>query len=212
MPEIFAELDKKVGDKFADGKVVFQCEVSKKTGRLSACVVLNNSASMAGFLGAARSLTSKFQATTEGLPETKEDVRINLAFSFPDMQSAAWSKRYLTHPIWLRTINPDPNQALFPDAAAKAGLTTGSAIEDCVLDSSGAMTACETISESNPGVGFGEMAKKIAEVFVANPWTDDGLPADGAHVRMPIRMKYAPPADARSGNAPTPATTPAASP
>jgi hypothetical protein len=34
------------------------------------------------------------------------------------------------------------------------------------------------------------MAEQIAGVFKLNPWTDEGLPADGAHVRMPIRMVY----------------------
>lgn len=203
MPEILAELDKKVGDRFAEGKVVFQCTVSKKTGSLSDCITLNTSPGMAGFQGAARALTSKFAVNKEELADVKEEVRVNLAFSFPDMQSAAWSKRYLTHPVWLRTISPDPNQALFPQEAAKAGLKTGLAVVDCVMASTGALTGCETLSESNPGLGFGDLAIKIAEVFVANPWTEDGLPADGAHVKLPIRMNYAPPA-----NPPSPAAKP----
>jgi hypothetical protein len=211
IPEILAELDKKVGDKFAEGKVVFQCTVSRKTGHLNDCITLNTSPGMAGFTPAARSLTSKFEVDKQYLASAKNEVRVNLAFSFPDMQSEAWSKRYLTHPVWLRTISPDPNQPVFPEDAAKAGLKTGSATVDCVMSASGALTNCAVVSESNPGLGFGEMAKKIAELFVANPWTEDGLPADGAHVRMPIRMDYVPPADAPSAAAaptPTPATKP----
>lgn len=208
--EILGELDKKVGDKFADGKVVFQCTVSKKTGRLSDCITINSSPGMSGFTPAARALTSKFEVSKEVLAGVKQEVRVNLAFSFPDMQSEAWSKRYLLHPVWLRTISPDPDKATFPAEAAKAGLKTGSATVDCVLAATGALTNCTVLSESTPGMGFGDMAKAIAEVFVANPWTEDGLPADGAHVRMPIQMDYAPPAD--NLPAATPATTPSASP
>jgi TonB family protein len=203
--EILAELDKKVGDKFADGKVAFQCTVSKNTGHLSDCITINSSPGMAGFTPAARVLTSKFEVDKQYLAAAKNEVRVNLAFSFPDMQSEAWSKRYILHPVWLRTVSPDPSQPLFPEDAAKAGLKTGAATVDCVLSASGALTNCDVVSESTPGLGFGDMAKKIAEVFVANPWTEDGLPADGAHVRMPIRMDYAPPADA-------PAPAPAAKP
>jgi TonB family protein len=196
IPEILAELDKKVGDRFADGKVVFQCTVSRKTGHLSDCITINTSVGMSGFTPAARALTSKFEVDKDFLAKTKNEVRVNLAFSFPDMQSEAWSKRYLLHPVWLRTVSPDPNQPLFPEEAAKTGLKTGKATVDCVLAPNGSLTQCEVVSESTPGVGFGELAKKIAEVFVANPWTEDGLPADGAHVRMPIQMNYEPPANA----------------
>ncbi len=207
--EILAELNKKVGDKFADGKVVFQCTVTKRTGRLSDCVVINSAASMAGFTGAARALTSKFEVNKEALAKVKEEVRVNLAFSFPDMQSDTWSKRYLVHPVWLNTVSPDPNQPLFPEEAAKAGLKTGKATVDCVLAPGGALTQCEVVSESTPGMGFGALAVRIAQVFVANPWTEDGLPADGAHVRMPIRMDYTPPAEgAPPAEPPTPATKP----
>jgi TonB family protein len=209
IPEILAELDKKVGDKFADGKVTFQCTIAKKTGKLSDCINVTTSPGMVGFRGAAQALTSKFVVDKEYMANAKDEVRVNLAFSFPDMQSATWSKRYLLHPVWLRTVSPDPNQPLFPEAAAKAGLKTGFATVDCVLSSTGALTNCSVVSESNPGLGFGEMAEKIAQVFVANPWTEDGLPADGAHVKMPIKMNYDPATDSPpAAPAPTPATKP----
>lgn len=208
VPEILAELDKKVGDKFADGSVTFQCTISKKTGLLSNCIRVSLSPGMSGFSDAARALTSKFQANKEFLTGEKDEVRVNLAFSFPDMQSEAWSKRYLAHPVWLRTVSPDPNQPLFPEDAVKAGLKTGSATVDCILAPSGALTQCTTVKESTPGVGFGDVAIKIAEAFMANPWTEDGLPADGAHVRMPIKMNYDPPAEATPPSAPAPTPKP----
>jgi TonB family protein len=209
--EILALIDKKVGDKFADGKVVFQCDLNSRTGHMSGCEVANASPGMAQFTGVARALVPKFEVSPEALAQYKGKVKINIAFAFPDMASPTWSKRYLTHPRWIKTITPDPNKAPFPEDAIKAGLKTGAATVDCVVAPDGALTRCEVVSESTPGVGFGTMAQQIAEAFVANPWNEDGLPVDGAHVKMPIRMDYEPPADAPSASpatAPTPATRP----
>lgn len=199
--EIRAEIEKKVGDKFADGKVVFQCDVIKKTGQLSDCVIINTSPGMAQFQSVATSLVSKFKADPEAFVDIKNGVKINLAFSFPDMSSTAWSQRRLTRPEWLQTISPDPGQKLFPGEAVAAGLKTGSATVDCLIAASGALTQCITIGESTPGVGLGSMAQKIAQAFVTNPWTDEGLPADGEHILLPIKM-----VDAEAN--PTPAAKP----
>jgi len=208
--DILSEINKKVGDKFAEGQVVFQCRLDKKSGKLSGCVVANASPGMAQFRGVAKSLIPRFQADPNILASAKGDVLVNLAFAFPDMSSPAWAKRYLTHPTWLRTISADPDKPTFPEQAAKAGLKTGSATVDCVVAPNGALTQCQVISESTPGVGFGPMAQAIAQVFVANPWGEDGLPVDGAHVRMPIQMNYEPPPvpAAPPAPAPTPATKP----
>ena len=194
--EIQTEIAKKAGDKYADGKIVLQCDLDRENGKLSGCGLLDAGPGMTPFADVARALSDRFQGNPAALAQFKTKVKVNLAFSFPDMQSEAWRQRYLTRPRWLKTISPNPDKATFPEAAAKAGLKTGSAVVDCVLDATGALAHCITTSESTPGVGFGPMAQAIAEAFVANPWTDDGLPADGAHVRMPIQMDYAPPSDA----------------
>ena len=197
--EILGELDKKVGDKFADGQVVVQCELSKKTGRLSGCKVMRTSSEMAQFTGVATTLTGKFEANPAELAGIKENIAINLAFAFPDMSAPEWDKRYLTHPDWIQTFDPASNISTFPEAAAKAGLKTGTATVDCIVAETGGLANCEVVQESTPNVGFGDTAISIAEMFVANPWNEDGLPNDGAHVRMPIQMDYKPP---------TPATKP----
>ena len=153
--EILAELGKKVGDRFADGQVVLQCAVDRKTGRLNDCAIANFSPGMTEFRGAARSLTSKFQIAPETLAAVKNEVRVSLAFSFPDMSSAVWSGRYLARTDWTRTPTFTPTQKTFPDEAAKVGLKTGSATVDCVVGADGGLSRCTTVSESTPGVGFG---------------------------------------------------------
>jgi TonB family protein len=209
--DILGEIDKKVGDRFADGKVVFQCSLNKTTGRLSDCSEVNTAPGMKQFVGVARTLTRKFQADPKALADIKTKAVVNLAFSFPDMSSPVWGQRYLGRAQWVRTFEAAPDQVLFPPAAVKAGLKTGSATVDCVIAANGALSQCAVVSESASGVGFGELAIKIAEAFVTNPWTDEGLPAQGAHVRLPIRLADT----AKDGAPPTSATsptTPSASP
>lgn len=186
--EVQAALDKKVGDRFADGKIVLQCKVAKKTGALGACTVMNFSPGMTDFRTVAQSLTSKFRADPQPLAEVKTEVMVNLTLSFPDMTSEPWGKRYLARTQWIRQPEFDPKEKLFPKEAAKAGLKTGSATLDCVIAAKGDLTQCTVVKESRPGVGFGDMAKRIAAGFATNPWTDDGVPAEGAHVLMPIEM------------------------
>jgi TonB family protein len=181
-------LDKKVGDRFADGKVVLQCSLSKRTGALSNCGTVNFSPGMDQFQTVARALTSKFRADPKVLAGVQEDARVNLALSFPDMASDVWGKRYLTRTQWIRQPEFDPKEKLFPKEAAKAGLKTGSATVDCVIAADGGLGQCAVVKESTLGVGLGEMAKRIAMGFATNPWTDEGVPAEGAHVLMPIQM------------------------
>lgn len=192
VPEILNEIDKKVGDKFAEGKIVLQCDLNKRTGRLGGCTVANASPGMAQFAGVARALAPKFKANTEVLADVGDSVAINLAFAFPDMASPEWGKRYLAHPDWIQTFDAASKISTFPDAAVKAGLKTGTATVDCVVAANGALAHCETVRESTPNVGFGDTAIRIAETFATNPWNEDGLPVEGAHVRMPIQMDYTP--------------------
>jgi TonB family protein len=196
--EILAQIDKKVGDKFADGKVIFLCKLNKVTGGISECLVANASPGMDQFRAVANALVPKFQADAKTLAEvrarldpTETEARVILSFAFPDMASPGWGKRYITHVQWAHPYDPPPaGQPTFPDAAVKAGLKTGSATVDCQIGAEGALSQCDVVSESTPGVGLGGLAKTIAEGWVANRWTEEGLPVAGARVRLPIKMTY----------------------
>jgi TonB family protein len=196
--EILAQIDKKVGDKFADGKVIFQCRLNKVTGKLSECDLANASPGMSQFRDVANALVPKFQADQKTLTDirarfdpTETDADVFLPFAFPDMASPGWGKRYITHVQWAHPYDPPPaGQPTLPEAAVKAGLKDGLATVDCQIGSEGALSGCDVISESTPGVGLGGLAKTIAEGWVANRWTEEGLPVDGARVRLPIKMIY----------------------
>jgi TonB family protein len=209
---VLAQLDKKVGDKFADGKIVMMCTVNKPTGKLRRCKVVNSSQGMDQFANVSKALADDFQADSRQLQEWPDNAnaRVFVPFSFPDMASAQWSKRYLNRVVWTYIPGPRPGHPLFPAAAVQAGFKQGMAKVDCAVANDGRLNDCLVTEESVPGVGFGITAKTMAEASFVNPWTEEGLPAGGARVRVPIQMKYDPATDAPPPDVATPA--PAAKP
>jgi TonB family protein len=196
--EVMAQLDKKVGDKFADGKVVFMCDLNKTTGKVSYCIVANASPGMAQFADVGKALAERFQADETSLAglrrwldPTRTEALVFVPFSFPDMASPGFGARYVTHVQWVRALSPTPERPLFPEEAAKAGLKEGSAMVDCQIGADGRVSQCRVLSESTAGMGFGAMATTIAEGAVANRWTEEGLPVEGARVKLPITMTAA---------------------
>jgi TonB family protein len=196
--EVLTEIDRKVGDKFADGKIVFLCSFNKTTGKMTNCEIANASPGMAQFRDVANALVLKFEADPKTLAQlksslgaTQTDAKVILPFAFPDMASPGWGKRYITHVQWAHPYDPPPpGQPTLPDEAVKAGLKDGSATVDCQIAEDGVLSQCAVLSESTPGVGLGALARRIAEGWVANRWTEEGLPVADARVRLPIKMVY----------------------
>jgi TonB family protein len=186
-----AAIAAKVRQTDSAGQVALQCDVNRKTGKLSSCTVMNASIGSAGFEGAARMLVSRFQVSPSAIPDGNAEVRVNVSFDFPNMSREGWEKRSLTHPQWTRTVVIPPHAKLFPDQAAKAGLTTGSATVQCTVAANGTLSDCAAIKESTPNMGFGEIATDIAKLYAVNPWDNSGLPSQGAQVFMPITLKLA---------------------
>jgi TonB family protein len=182
--DIIHQIDTKVGDKFADGKVVFLCELNKDTGKVQ-------------FVDVARSLSEKFEAEPQNLAAIRSWFKarqthayVFMPFSFPDMASPSWSTRYLSHVQWVRAPDDNAKQTPFPEQALNAGLKAGAATVDCLIGADGTLSQCAVKSESTPGVGFGAMAQTVAEQSSVSRWTEEGLPVAGARVVMQIRKTY----------------------
>ncbi len=54
------------------------------------------------------------------------------------------------------------------------------------------MTACQTIEETPENMDFGKAAALVAAVMETNPWTEEGRPAEGAHVKFALRINQQP--------------------
>ncbi len=83
---------------------------------------------------------------------------------------------------------------VFPAKATAAGVATGNAALDCIADAKGMMTACQVVQEQPEGMGFGQAAALVAPAMEVNPWTDEGRPAEGAHVKFALRLNNSDPA------------------
>jgi TonB family protein len=158
-------------------------------GILTQCKAISAEPTGAGFEQAALSLARKFKADVNWIIPADGQVQIDIPIRFAKAADQIWSNPPLGKIVWLQAADPKTVRALFPAAALKAKLTSGTATVSCTVDPKGALTQCSSRKESPEGLGFGQAASQIAEHFVMNPWTATGLPAAGAHVTVPIQME-----------------------
>lgn len=173
------------------GEVVLSCAFGE-AGRLSRCDTTAEAPKAAGFAEAARGLMGQFR----GPAETPVGRRTRIAFKFALDQLEA---RSVGHPEWVAFPTPAQFQAVFPDAASKAGVLKAKAVMDCTVTAAGALADCRSVSEDPAGYGLGQAILPLGEAFRVKIWTADGLPVVGGVVRAPIRydMKQAPPSAAK---------------
>jgi TonB family protein len=196
--QVAAAFPKVAVGKAASAHVVLRCSF-RGDGALADCDSIVATPGGLGFVGAAKSLTKDFRAYVDPKKDKLAQSRVDVPFDFRDPgQPAPPNEVY--DPLWLKRVNPEYVAQLFPAAAAKAGLHSGKATVDCAVQHDGSLRDCTVASEEPAGLGFGNAALTVASVMVMNPWTAQGTPVDGAHIRLPIRLEL--PADAQ-------ATTPA---
>jgi hypothetical protein len=186
------------------GVVALQCRVQRPWGTLSTCAVINAGPANQGFENAATNLTRKFRVHPAYMTLVKGDLIVTVSIRFLNPDRQIWNSRTLGPIQWTQQVKPVVTQALYPNQAAAAGVKTGTAVVDCVVAPSGALTQCAPVTETPQGLGFGAAATAIMGAYVLSPWTVDGLPVDGLHVRMPVRLNEAEDDPAP----PTPATKP----
>ncbi len=189
----------------AAGKAWLRCGFGADGG-LASCGVFNEDPVDKGFGAAALSLAGRFRMR-EGAadPKALAEARITLAFTFTNPKLGSQAPAQITQYNWVTFIDPDRMTALYPDAAAVAGIKTGRGVVDCTVAADGSLTGCAIASEDPPGMGFGQAALAASASFTTNPWTDDGRPAEGARIHLPIRL-----VEAEDAPAPAPAAAPAA--
>lgn len=109
----------------------------------------------------------------------------------------------IVRPDWAQRPSGEDLARYYPERAQRLE-AEGRVVMQCRVQASGDLTACEVVSETPPGMGFGEATLKLAPLFRMKPATRDGVPVDGALIRMPIVYKL-------PGN-PPPAPSPKAGP
>jgi len=69
------------------------------------------------------------------------------------------------------------------------GLSDGEGVARCRVAGDGSLTGCVPDSADPDGLGFAEVATRVASKMRMNLRSADGAPVDGGVVRVPIRLK-----------------------
>ncbi len=93
----------------------------------------------------------------------------------------------ITNPRWLRQPTADEFADAYPQRPLIAG-KSGFVSLACTVTAAGGLTDCSVAEESPTGWGFGAAALGLTKRFRMVPRLEDGRPAGGAMVRIPIRF------------------------
>ena len=95
----------------------------------------------------------------------------------------------VTNPDWARRPSGEDIARYYPDRAQRLELE-GSATVVCRVGVDGRLRDCEIAEETPADAGFGDATVRLAErEFRMTPKTVDGVPVDGAFVRIPLVYK-----------------------
>jgi hypothetical protein len=169
--------------------VVLRCTI-RRSGELEQCRAINVADKV--MIGAARTLSERFRmhlTPEDAKTATRADVVISLRFLNPASEAAR--ARQVRLPEWTTVLDPAAVQAIFPDAAAAAGVGAGRGVADCLVGPDGALTDCRVASEKPAALGFGEAAVQVAQTMRMNLWSEDGRPTVGARIRLPVEFSLA---------------------
>src|SRR5665213_2407645 len=172
----------KVAGKADHVTVELHCE-AQRSGSLDDCfpqmkrepqAAVSGNEEVIAFEKAAIGLANKFKMNRPWAATLPNPVQIILPIQFAANGSEIWKSRPLGKVEWIGVPDPKMIQSAFPQPAAQAGLTKGSAVVECVVAIDGQLTECAPQSETPPGLGFGSAAAEIAQRFKMNPWTETG--------------------------------------
>jgi TonB family protein len=169
----------------ADALVSVRC-LALLSGVLTNCLTSSRSAL---FEEAALRLVEKFKAKPFAFQNGDSFVPVAFKILMASATSKVWQVREIKTVMWSETPTVKMFDAAYPDEAKTARLASGRAVLNCTVKDSGQLAACVTESEEPVQMGFGAGAKAVAEQFVMNPWTEEGLPVGGAYIRLPVKLE-----------------------
>jgi hypothetical protein len=155
------------------------CTINRE-GRPRSCAVLKETPGNYAFGAAARRLAETMRVNEINL--RGQDVLVPVTFN-PDVLKPEGVA--ITKPAWAAMPALEDFQATFPKTAN--GVNSVRVVLACTVTNTGALGGCTVDSEDPPGQGYGQGALALAAKFRVGPWSQDGQPTVGAHLKLPIR-------------------------
>lgn len=103
------------------------------------------------------------------------------------IRSTEPGRALITNPEWREIPDAEVLAAVYPKVAVMLELE-GRALIECFVNEVGRLEACEIITETPAGMGFGPAAMAMSTAFQMNPRMVNGRPTTGV-VRIPIRFQ-----------------------
>jgi TonB family protein len=171
------------------GEAALHCDLNHD-GSLSQCKANYQHPPDRDFGDAALKLSKIFRLRVGGeMVKSFQPMSVNVFMRLPPPFGPQGQARPLSDPIWLTGPNLT---AQFPALAKAKGVVAGVGLVDCTVAPDGALTGCQPVGPGDPpGLGFSEAAAKTAQAMRMSPWTADGGPIDGAHIRLSLRLSVA---------------------
>jgi hypothetical protein len=165
------------------GQVTLTCQIGRDAHPRD-CAAVTEKPGGYGFGAAARKLAEKLKADDQSL--TGQNIFIPVSFDPGVLNGAA----VVTKPVWASLPSATDFQATFPKT--ENGVNHVRVVLGCTVEAGGGLGGCAVAQEDPPGQGYGAGALALAAKFRVAPWTLDGAPTVGAHIRLPIRYELTP--------------------
>ena len=176
-----------------EGYVAAHCKIERdgvKAGALRDCQIIKESPTNLDFGKAGLGLAAKFRVDAAALSRVpnRGEVWVDIQMRLPPPAPAAAAERTVTSPRWIVTVDPKILPQLFPPEARAKGLTDGRGVARCHVAGDGSLTGCVPEDADPNGLGFAEVAARVASKMRMNLWSSDGAPVDGGVVHVPIHL------------------------
>ncbi|NBB15522.1 TonB family protein [Caulobacter sp. SLTY] len=125
-------------------------------------------------------------------PLTADQVPKTLAPA-PPVVDPAVPPKVVQRPAWARRPTGEQVNRVYPDLAFRLAIP-GRTVLTCKVRDTGLVDGCEVVEETPADMGFGEAGLRLSSGFRMTPQLQDGVPVDGATVRIPLSFS-APPGD-----------------